>query len=82
MFPERARFTRGITIGARTEAAMYKISHISAIPLAQVAVITRAPAAEAPTHALIAECSLSTVTNSVSTNPSATNWENSCTTSV
>ena len=41
--------------------------------------MTRAPAAEAPTHALIAECSDSTVTYSVCTRPWATNLANSST---
>ncbi len=42
------------------------------MPLALVAVQVRAPARLAPTTALMALCSLSTVTNSVSTSPSAT----------
>ena len=41
--------------------------------------MTRAPAAEAPMHALIAECSDSTVTYSVWTRPCATNFANSST---
>jgi len=57
------------------EAATYTTSHINANPAEAVAVITRPPAAEAPIQALIAPCSLSTVTNSVSTMPSATYWE-------
>ena len=61
-----------MTIGKRLEAAMYRISHINARPLEEVAVMTRAPADDAPTQALMALCSLSTVTNSVSTSPSAT----------
>ena len=47
-----------------------------------VAVMTRAPAAAAPTQALMALCSLSTGTNSVLTRPSATNWEKVCTVAV
>ncbi len=43
-----------------------------ASPLAAVAVNALAPAAEAPTQLLMALCSLSTGTNSVSTSPSAT----------
>src|SRR5450759_2954605 len=41
--------------------------------------MTRSPAAEAPTQALIAECSDSTVTYSVCTRPFATNLANSST---
>ena len=41
--------------------------------------MTRAPAAEAPMHALIAECSDSTVTYSVCTRPFATYFANSST---
>ena len=51
-------------------------------PCEEVAVIVRAPPAAAPIAALIAECSLSTVRNSVSTLPSATNWAKICTISV
>ena len=47
---------------------------MSAKPCELVAVMVRAPAAAEPMTALMAECSLSTVTNSVSTLPSATNW--------
>ncbi len=47
-----------------------------------VAVMARAPAAEAPTAALMAECSLSTGTNSVVTAPSATKLEKRMTMSV
>src|SRR6056297_3728222 len=50
-----------------------------AIPAEAVAVITLPPAAAAPIQADIALCSLSTVTNSVSTFPSATNFEKSST---
>ena len=50
--------------------------------MAAVAVITRAPAADAPTQALIALCSLSTQTNSVSTNPSETKSANFCTVAI
>src|SRR5512133_1676201 len=52
---------------------------MSARPWLDVAVMTRAPAADAPTQALIAECSDSTVTYSVWTRPSATNLANSST---
>jgi len=41
-------------------------------PCEEVAVIVRAPPAAEPITALIAECSDSTVTNSLSTLPSAT----------
>src|SRR5574344_901065 len=53
-----------------------------AMPAELVAVITRPPAALAPMQALIAECSDSTVTNSVSTWPLATKVEKSSTTCV
>ena len=47
---------------------------MKASPAELVAVMARAPAAEAPMQADMEECSLSTVTNSVSTWPSATYW--------
>ncbi len=68
--------------GWRSEAAMYRISHISARPLALVAFMTRPPAAAAATQAVMAECSLSTATKFVLTCPSATNLANVWTTSV
>jgi hypothetical protein len=52
---------------------------MSARPWLEVAVMTRAPAAAAPMQALIAECSDSTVTYSVCTRPSATNFAYSST---
>ncbi len=55
---------------------MGKISCIRATPLALDAVITLAPETDAARQALMAECSLSTVTRLVSTSPSATNSEN------
>ena len=66
------RLTRPKTIGARNDAAIGKISCISATPFADEAVMTRAPEMEAPTQADIAECSLSTATYSESTLPFAT----------
>ena len=66
---ESARFAFAMTIGSRMPAAMWSSSHMSARPWLDVAVMTRAPAAEAPTQALIAECSDSTVTYSVCTSP-------------
>ena len=51
-------------------------------PWEEVAVMVRAPPAAEPMTALIAECSLSTVTNSLETRPSATICAYSCTTSV
>jgi hypothetical protein len=51
---------------------MKRTSHIRAKPWEEVAVIVRAPPAAEPITALIAECSLSTVTNSLLTLPSAT----------
>ena len=47
-------------------------------PFEDVAVIALAPAASAPTQALIALCSLSTATNSVSTAPLLTKVEKYC----
>ena len=76
---DSARFALAMTIGSRMPAAMWSSSHMSARPCDEVAVMTRAPAAEAPTHALIAECSDSTVTYSVWTRPCATNFANSST---
>ena len=72
----RLLFTRPKTIGARNAAAIGKISCIRATPFALEAVITLAPDTEAPTHAVIAECSLSTATYSESTWPFATNSAN------
>ena len=43
-------------------------------PWEEVAVMVRAPPAAEPMTALIAECSLSTVTNSLLDLPSATIW--------
>src|SRR4030042_6964257 len=82
MGPDSALFTTGITMGRRVDAAIYKISHISARPCEDVAVIVLAPAAAAPTHALIALCSDSTGIISVFTLPSATYWQNPITISV
>src|SRR5690554_1268285 len=79
---DRALFTSARMIGHRSPAAMYRISAIKIRPWEEVAVMTRAPAAEAPIQALIAECSLSTVINSVSAKPSAIYPEKICTISV
>ena len=76
---DSARLALAMTIGRRMPAAMCSSSHMYARPWLDVAVMTRAPAAEAPTHALIAECSDSTVTYSVWTRPLATNFANSST---
>ena len=73
--PETALFTKDKTIGKRKLDAIYIISHIKDKPLADVAVIALAPAASAPIQALIALCSLSTATNSVSTCPLLTKVE-------
>ena len=70
--PEQARALKDNSL----DAAMYTISVINAKPLLAVAVITLAPAALAPTQALIAECSDSTKIISVSTSPSATYFAN------
>jgi len=72
---ERALLTTAKTIGSLRPLAIYKISTINAKPCEEVAVNALAPAAAAPTHALIAECSDSTGTNSVCTSPLATNSE-------
>ena len=61
-----------ITIGRRSPPAMNSISCIRASPCDAVAVIVRQPDAAEPMHAAIAECSLSTATNSESTLPSFT----------
>ncbi len=71
---ESDRLANAITIGSRIPAAMYRTSTINASPWDEVAVITRAPAAAAPTHADNAECSLSTGTSSEWTIPSCTYW--------
>ena len=70
------RFTSPKTMGVRKQPAMGKISCMRATPLALDAVMTRAPAAEAVTEAVMAECSLSTVTKLVSTWPLATKSAN------
>ena len=71
-----------MTIGSLVPAAICSISHIRARPCEDVAVATLPPAAAAPMHALIALCSLSTSTSSVSTFPSFTKLENLCMRSV
>ncbi len=71
MGPDRARFTRASTRGSRLEAATYSSSHIRASPQEEVAVSALAPAAQAPTAALMELCSLSTGMNSVSISPLA-----------
>ena len=80
--PDTARFTSDITIGKRNDEAIYIISHMKDNPFEDVAVIALAPAASAPTQALIALCSLSTATNSVSTAPLLTKVEKYCGISV
>ena len=79
---DKALFTRGITIGSLSPAAIKSISHISANPCDDVAVATLPPAAAAPMHALMALCSLSTRTSSVSTFPFDTKSANLCIRSV
>src|SRR5699024_10585228 len=74
--------TKDITIGSLIPEAIYTISHINDNPFADVAVMALAPAASAPMHALIALCSLSTATNSVSTSPLSTYVEKYCGISV
>jgi len=76
---DSARLALAMTIGRRMPDAMWSSSHMSARPCDEVAVITRAPAADAPMQALIAECSLSTVTYSQSVLPLATKPANSST---
>jgi len=58
---DNARFTATITIGKRIDEAIKRISCISSMPCALVDVNVRAPAAEEPQHADIAECSDSTL---------------------
>ncbi len=79
---DKALFTTGITIGSLSPAAIKSISHISASPWDDVAVATLPPAADAPMHALMALCSLSTSTISVFTFPSDIKLENLCIRSV
>ena len=69
-------------MGSRFDAASSSSSHISARPAEEVAVIVLAPAASAPIAADIAECSLSTGMNSVSTSPLAINVDTICGISV
>jgi len=76
MGPDNALLTTGMTIGSLNDAAIYTISCINARPFDAVAVIALAPALLAPTVALIAECSLSTLISSESTIPSDTKSEN------
>ncbi|OPX60037.1 MAG: hypothetical protein A4E30_01196 [Methanomassiliicoccales archaeon PtaB.Bin215] len=73
--PLRVRLATAMTIGALMEDVTYSISHMKASPADAVAVATRAPAADEPTHMLRALCSDSAHTYSVSTVPSATKSE-------
>ena len=70
--PVSARQTAASPTGSLLDAATPNTSHINARPADDVAVRALAPAADAPIAALIELCSLSTVINSVSTNPFAT----------
>ena len=79
MGAEMVRLTLAMTMGRRMPAAMGSSSYMSARPCEEVAVTAREPAADAPMVALMAECSLSTLTYSVCTRPSATNLSNSST---
>ena len=80
--PDNVRFTRANAIGIRFDAASNNSSHINASPAEDVAVKVLAPAASDPIVALIAECSLSTGTNSVSISPFAIYVETICGISV
>ena len=80
--PDNVRFTRANAIGIRFDAASNNSSHINASPAEDVAVKVLAPAASDPIAALIAECSLSTGTNSVSISPFAIYVETICGISV
>ena len=71
-----------MTIGRRPPAAQWSISCISASPWDEVAVKVRAPAAEAPMQAAMAECSDSTLMNLALSVPSAHISERSSTTWV
>ena len=67
--PVKALQTAAKATGNLLDAATPKTSHINARPADDYAVRAHEPAAEAPIAALIELCSLSTVINSVSTNP-------------
>ena len=69
-------------MGSLLDAARRSSSHISASPAEEVAVMVLAPAASAPIAADIAECSLSTGMNSVSTSPFDINVDTICGISV
>ena len=69
---DRARLAIAITTGARQPDVTNSISCIKARPADAVAVKVRAPVTEAASDAVIALCSDSTHTNSVSTSPLAT----------
>ena len=77
-----ARLTSAMTIGRRPPAAQCSSSCIRARPCDEVAVKARAPAAEAPMQAAMAECSDSTLMNRASSVPSAHISESSSTTWV
>ena len=70
--PESALQQTANVIGSLSEAATYIISVMSASPQDEVALIALAPAACAPMQVDMAECSLSTGMNSVSTSPLST----------
>jgi hypothetical protein len=77
-----ARLMSAMTMGSRPPAAQCSTSCMSASPCAEVAVNARAPAAEAPMHAAMAECSDSTLMNRAWSEPLAHISDSSSTTCV
>ncbi len=69
----KERLALAITMGFLKPAAAKRISCINAKPWDEVAVNTLTPVPEAPTAALMALCSDSTIMYSESRSPSATN---------
>ena len=80
--PDSVLFTSASTSGSLFDAATSSSSHINARPHDDVAVMLLAPAASAPTVALIDECSDSTGMNSVSISPLAIYVDTICGISV
>jgi hypothetical protein len=82
MGPERLRLATAMTMGSLSAEAMNRISCIRARPWEEVAVKVRAPTAAVPQQTDMAECSLSTGTNSASRSPLATSSDRCSTTWV
>ncbi|CCY71980.1 unknown [Clostridium sp. CAG:921] len=72
---DNARLAQINVSGNLIPDAIYNISNIYASPCDEVALITLLPAADAPIHADIALCSLSTAINSELTEPFETKFE-------